>query len=132
MMSFADLALSIHANGLESTLSTFEVAEILPAADGLDKTVKEVVTGFKTERATFLTVVATMGLVAPAVVANTAVRLASVPKILQKVLAGAGVVLDGVRNAVLAANPTINDIRANLWGKSLLFSLINMKNKRTV
>jgi hypothetical protein len=113
-MSFADLALSIHANGLDSTLSTFRVAEILPAADRLDEIVKEVVTGFKTDGAAFLMVEVTTGLVAPAVVANTVVRLTSVPKIFQKVLAGAGVVADGVRNAVLAANPTIKDIRANL------------------
>jgi hypothetical protein len=113
-MSFADLALSIHVNGLGSALSTFGRTEIVPTADRLDEIVKGVVTGVITERATFLIDAVTTGLVGPTVVAKTAVRLTSVPKIFQKVVAGAWVPAEGVRNAVLTANPTINDTRANL------------------
>jgi hypothetical protein len=67
-----------------------------------------------TERATFLMDVATAGLVGPTVVVKMTVRLTSVPKIFQKLLAGTGVAAEGVRNAVLATNPTTKDTRANL------------------
>ena len=111
--SFADLARSIHANGFDSRVCG--IVEILSAPDaGVEEIVKEVAAGFRIEMATFLTAVVTVGLVTPAVVANTVVRLTSLPKIFQKVLAGAGVVADGTRNAVFAANPTISDMKANL------------------